>query len=177
MSVLVLSIDPGVVNCAATVFTVNANSRYKILATGFIQNTVKDMKIIIEQVVPFMEELDELQKTYGKFDFVVAERFQSRGRFNGTSIECINVMIGAMAALHNERFRLFTAATWKNSVNRVIKLDSLYSIVKKAGKTNHELDSFLIGSYMVSKELGLPLYDYLKESDRFLNHFCRTPIL
>jgi hypothetical protein len=129
------------------------------------------MKDPLAQYRAYKRELMAL----GKFDLVVAERFQARGN-KGPTIECISVMLAALLELYPGKTVFLTASTWKNRVNRVFDLKAYYDDLKHAQvdvrpvsdrKTVHELDSSLMGLYAFYRHTKREYYTaFAKESAR-----------
>ena len=108
--------------------------------------------------------LDQL-RIYKKFlvrcikegpDLVATERYMTRG-IKGKSIECVSMMNGIAASMLTAKgisFILYSAASWKNSINRIVDLKELYVKCKKHLKP-HEIDSAFIAlsAYMKYKTI------------------------
>lgn len=145
-NLVILSMDPGKVNFAWSVIEARRPFSVKLLATGMIHNTVKDLtKNLREQVITYSRELQEIIEEY-QVNSLIMERFLSRG-MGGTTIEVVNLMIGAalMTAQRTiKRQKLITAAQWKNAFNRVASLEKFY---EGASCNVHQADSIGIGLY------------------------------
>lgn len=193
MAYTVLSVDPGSKNFAASVLQVREDGedlRIKVLCTKLVHNTVHKPMNLVEELRAFQAEIYSLEFTHGPFDLVVAERFQSRG-LKGTTIESINMMLGALAIMY-PCLELYTASTWKNSFNRAMEsrngdkaLNELYEdhkqmvkpVPKAERRTIHELDSSLMGIYHSCKKFGVdPFYQIAtpKKIGKFLNHWDKA---
>ena len=97
-------------------------------------------------------------------DAVIIERYQARG-LKGSTIEAIAMMISVMSMIcisRNIPIVLVTAATWKNSVNRLDDMDELYELGESKGITPHELDGVLMSIYLASKRFNLELSECLR---------------
>lgn len=95
-----------------------------------------------EQMEAFAAEWETVFTTY-EIEHITCERFQTRG-IKGKTIEAVSMMNGALlmqAARHFITFDCITAATWKNQVNRYLRLEDLYRL----GLTPHTVDSCFIG--------------------------------
>lgn len=184
--VTLLSLDPGTRNFAASVLVgkvVDDLLRVHVVGTTMIDVTMDDMKYAQILASNFSKEMARLEKQY-KFSHIVAERYQARG-IRGTTVECVNVMLGIMLNQFSHcDISFFTAATWKNRYNRNLDLKDLYvdlkdlesSKKKEFRKTEHELDSCLLGIYHLCNLHNIPHFnnisDYKREKS-FLNHFSK----
>lgn len=192
MAITVLSMDPGTSNYAASVLRVASDDtrmKVKVVGTRLVENTVKVPADLVPELRSYISEIRYLEHLYGPFDLVVAERFQSRG-LKGTTIEAINMMLGALAVTYPE-LTIYTASTWKNAFNRKLdpfNLKDLYDDLKELVKpipkaersTVHELDCSLMGIYHACKELGFDtfhMFDTESKVTSFLNHFEQAPRL
>lgn len=146
----ILSLDPGTTNYGLSILSIQ-NGKLVLEGTKLVKNRVRDMKKPEAQYKAYKAELRKL----GKFDLVVAERFQARGN-KGPTIECISLMLGALLELYPGKTLFLTASTWKNRLNRSFDLKDYYEYLKtqqshirpvSARKTVHELDSSLMGLY------------------------------
>ena len=143
----IVSFDPGVTNFAWSVLEVTRPFHVKLIATGMIDDTLKDLTgSMLKNLAPFRGEVLEILEEYS-VDHMIMERFQARG-MKGTTIELVNVMIGKLAAMWKKRshrsFKLVTAAQWKNEWNRRSDLKEFY---KKASCAVHQVDAIGIGMY------------------------------
>ena len=143
----ILSFDPGTKNFA---YSIIKNGKCKEI--GFLNPTVNDLKneLFMLLVRKFLRQIKRLVQKH-KPDFVIAERYMVRGRFNGAQAECVNVMLGLIAFICQKlriHFQLITAAVWKNQFHRDIGPKSLvthYKMVKKMPP--HVMDATFIGLY------------------------------
>jgi len=160
-SLRVLSLDPGVTNFAWAVTEADRSSML-VLASGMLNNTITDLKVSIkDQSKLFKEEILEIIQEY-QVDSIILERFMSRGH-GGTTIELVNIMIGVLlgmpcAAL--KRWKLVTAAQWKNEWNRRADLSAFYS---KVSGTVHQVDAIGIGMYGIDTWFDQVPFDYLTD--------------
>ncbi len=186
MKYTVISADPGTKNFAFAVTEhqlVKGKLRSKIIATGMVEQTITTMGDgLLEEMRVFEQTLIAMREKY-KPDHVFFERFQSRG-LKGTTIECINVMLGIMVrTFRKEEPKLLLASTWKNRINKRVDLKATYKdyklTSKKSPKTQHELDATLIGFYGVTRLLGMSDFENFTESnwDSFINWFLTRPNL
>lgn len=164
----VLSMDPGTGNFGFTVFKVkqvNDGIKFSIKGTGLVANTIKELKVHLQQQNRyFLDEMQQVIDEYGPFSLMTAERYQTRG-IKGTTIECINVMLGGLLCRADTDFRLYPAVSWKAAAKKCFDLDALYEETKGQEKTPHELDSFLIGIYRFSLAAGIKPFEQFKDDD------------
>lgn len=162
----ILSMDPGTGNFGFTVFTaklVNDKIRFNVQGTGLVANTIKELKVHLQkQNRYFLDEMQEVIDEYGPFSLMTAERYQTRG-IKGTTIECINVMLGGLLYMADTDFRLYPAVSWKAAAKKCFDLEELYEETKGQNKTPHELDSFLIGIYRFSLAAGIKPFEQFKD--------------
>ncbi len=180
-SITVLGLDPGTNNFGLSIIKFRPKTQsIKVVGTTFILNPLRELKAFLQdQTAFFQEELREITDEYGPFDFCIAERFQSRGRGGGATIELINVMLGIVLSTVKCDTRVVTAATWKNSFNRSYSLESLYSEIDEYGLTSHQLDATLLAIFRVSQVYGLNGFSFLTETklDSLINDFVRSKSL
>lgn len=119
----------------------------------------KRTPMVMEQpfVIQFDDFLNEWNSIIKEFSpsKVSSERFQPRGRGGGKTIELVNMMNGSVATLarsHGADYECFTAATWKNEVNKIITLDELY---KTLHIPPHIVDAVLINVHGILNKHGL----------------------
>ncbi|MDR8054227.1 hypothetical protein [Burkholderia cenocepacia] len=108
----VLAIDPGTKNAGLAVLQLDCtielgsdagppfaldDCRWSILHAGMLSSPVNDMKQLARQSAAFYLELSDLMIKY-RPDGLAVERFQTRGN-GGTTIECVNAMIGIMSVM------------------------------------------------------------------------------
>jgi hypothetical protein len=149
----VVGFDPGTTNFGVfggVLQGVKTLHRVRPLISYMLQNPIKKIPSDGSDFSEaFMREIAEIFRKV-KPDVVVIERFQARGLM-GPTIELISVMIGLIASLLTDLaekegrhiiFRVLTASTWKNSVNRVVSLDNLYERV--SAKDKHRMDACLM---------------------------------
>lgn len=146
----VLAFDPGSTNFAWSVIEVTRPFNARLLATGMLLNTIKEIKNHIDvQISAFEYEVTQLCTEY-KVDHLIAERFMYRMGIKGITMELVNIMIGSLQTLWAARLTrpntllLVTAAQWKNEWNRLSDLKSFYN---EAKCTVHQVDSIGIGLY------------------------------
>lgn len=179
----VLSGDPGKVNFALAV--VDIKKKLTIVGTKMCEHPVQAMHLdVVAAAQEFLQELDDLWDTYGPFDAVCFERFQSRG-LGGNTIEVISLMLGLVAVFaHKHGIPAFfiTASQWKNAFNRTMTLKQLYEdyklTSKKSPKAIHEFDATLIGVYTLYNLRNIiPFADMDRYIEGFMDRFLGAPHL
>ena len=147
----ILSMDPGTTNHAWSVLKVSRPFKVQVVASGMIENTVKDLKGNMRpKVLEYVGEIAELVEMYGATHLIM-ERYMARG-MKGATIECVNVMIGAVLSalglarlgVRGKNALLIPASQWKNEWNRRSSLENFY---KKVNCVAHQVDSVGIGLY------------------------------
>ncbi|AQQ46742.1 hypothetical protein KDW67_34435 [Burkholderia cenocepacia] len=108
----VLAIDPGTKNAGLAILqldcTIELGSddgppfalgsyEWSIQRAGMLENPISDMKRLAQHSAAFYAELSNLMIRY-RPDGLAAERFQTRGN-GGTTIECVNAMLGIMSVM------------------------------------------------------------------------------
>lgn len=173
-----MACDPGTGNFAITIFRYNTlTGKVKLLYCGMLQNPIKNLtanpirskprrgKKAIEKDEPtfeigyqlYRDEIEWFFDNY-KITHVVAERFQSRGRFNsGDQGELISLMLGTMFTIAKDRgakFLTTIAGVWKQAVARLgIDLPSVYEYGKMNFRIEpHPIDSTLIGLWHANRD-------------------------
>jgi hypothetical protein len=195
--ITMLSCDPVTKNFASALVSgtyTNGKLRFKIHGTRVMERTV--LSLVDEpanQMAQFIREVEDVISNAGlEPEALYMERFQSRGN-GGTTIECINFMLGTMVYHFRDRcpVSLLTAATWKNRVNRYLILKEAYKAyglqLKASPKTAHELDAVLIGMYGICRHFGVDDFacfddsegseEYNKKFDGFMEYFLQAPHL
>lgn len=193
----ILSFDPGTSNFA---FSVQEHSYDGNKLKSNVEGTGMFTKVITQltgnhmnvQVNKFRRSMERMRDLY-KPDVVYIERFQSRG-LTGTTIECINIMIGIMLVVfHAQNPNIYLASTWKNRINKVLldhyentgtkkasQLDLTYKQYEMSRvasvKTPHELDATLIGFYGACREFGMRDFENFSTGnwDEFIEWFLTT---
>lgn len=184
-----LACDPGVGNFAVTVFRYNPNTGgTKMLYCGMLENPIKNLtsnpvrnkkrrnKPDLERDEPsfdvgyllYRNEIEWFFDTF-KPTHVVAERFQSRGRFNsGDQGELISLMLGTMFTIAFERrakFYTTIAGVWKKAFEKQVSanLQTVYDYGKmNFGIEPHPIDSAMIGLWHANREKKWPITKLLK---------------
>ena len=187
----VLSCDPGTKNFAVSLLTarkVEEKLRFKIHGTLILDSTVTQLKQDVgRELRNFTNDFDTITGNHNVVpDALFMERFQARG-LGGTTIECINFMLGAMIYKYHETtdIRLPTAATWKNRINKHVDLKNAYKKYNLhrviTNKTPHELDAVLIGMYACYQHFGLPDFECFSKGEesleKFIGYFEQIPTL
>jgi len=175
-------VDPGTANYSYSYLQCQnkrGSLRLKILSTGMLHWTISNLtdspqkpikskrrkKIPIkDQMVPCFSEQQALfekdwranTKLYAPTLWAV-ERFQiRRGGSGGKTIECVSMMNGILAALARRNkitFNMITAAQWKNRVNPLHDLESIY---KEVNVPDHVVDANFIALYQALKHFEMP---------------------
>jgi len=172
----VLSGDPGTRNFALAVQeakVVEGRLKIRIIGTAMIPDThtLTDLKEETQdQLKRFRRIMIGLRKEYEP-DFVLMERFQSRG-MGGATIEHVNMMLGvAMLSFRGASCDILTAAMWKNRTHKFFDLKAAYrgyGLTSKAkaytGIAEHELDAALIGLYQLHKAFDLPPFQMFEDN-------------
>lgn len=151
--IIILSLDPGVVNFGYSVLEIKKPFSIRIHISGMLCNTIYDLtQDTLEQNILFSNEINSIIKKYN-IEAICIERYQSRG-MGGSTIESVNQMIGCIYRIYTSTYRkrkclLFkqpVPSQWKNFLNRhgKIKLEDFYLMVNCLP---HQIDSVLLGIY------------------------------
>lgn len=160
--VTVLSLDPGVTNCAWAVLDSGRSGAVKLLATGMIQNTVREFTgdAVRESSARFTNEIQQLVEEYS-VTHLIAERFMSRG-MKGLTIELVNAMLGILINGWKGRrgtLKLVTAAQWKNEWNRNSDLTAFYA---ECDCEVHQVDAIGIGLYGIDHWFNRKPFEHIR---------------
>lgn len=167
----VLSFDPGYQNFAwvKTKYDTNIYNdifAHEIEACNQLVHTitqVKSQKSVHKELRDFVAEVTDLMLD---IDYIVVERFQSRGVKSGLTQECVTMMIGILlyhADIMNIPILLVTPSSWKNKLNGIVDLKMLYSM---SWTTPHVLDAYLLGYYGICTHLNtIPFEGYGKDKN------------
>jgi hypothetical protein len=162
---VLLAQDPGTANFGYAILKVSFLKRrpkVEVLQFGRLLTTVRSLKDDLrKQVFEHQAELSSLDAQFG-IDAFIAERYQSR-RMGGTSIECINLMLG-VSCRHfvDKKYKLMPASQWKNAAAKAeLWFDDLYTELKPLKITPHAIDAVCIGLYGVSLLFKLPPYEFV----------------
>lgn len=149
----ILTLDPGKSNfafCLAEVPELNRYTPPKVLATGFIENTIR--KINNDSVIEFSDTImEKLKSELTSGDSLFIERYALRGGFGGKNstfnIELMNLMIGIVVSVANTlgvSVTIVTASVWKKWCNKRGIPDFPKETRKRGnlrfGRTIHERD-------------------------------------
>ena len=85
-----------------------------------------------------MSRFSHLQSKKHGVDFILAERYMSRGR-NGATIEYVNQMLGALEYASPYEVTQISASTWKNRLKRIFDLKQFYKECYRVEP--HEIDA------------------------------------
>lgn len=172
-NVTVLSLDPGVTNCAWAALKSDRDGRVKLLGTGMIQNTVKEFTgdAVCESSSKFTREIQQLMEEFS-VTHLIAERFMSRG-MKGLTIELVNAMLGILINSWKGRlgtFKLITAAQWKNEWNRNSDLTAFYSM---CACEVHQVDAIGIGLYGIDHWFNRKPFEHIRKLEKTLTKQIR----
>lgn len=143
---------------------VKVEKRRKSKATGktTVKNGGKQEPPLPIGFALFWDEFTAIMEEY-KITYVVAERWQTRGRGGDSTVEGINIMIGAVLSYclaKGIQYQLITAAIWKNECARLFDkehLKALYKLAKKNhGREPHAFDAFFMAVYVKAKNMLRP---------------------
>jgi hypothetical protein len=158
----ILSMDPGTANFAWSVLEACPDSPPKLLGYGMVKNTIVTMTgNMVNPIGKFVAEIHSICEEFG-VKAVIMERFMFRRGLNGSTMECVNTMIGAVLGYVHECFPNNTAtltipaSQWKNAYNSKFNLEKTYLDSKQ---TAHIIDSALIGIYFSGYLYNLPYFD------------------
>lgn len=163
----ILGIDPGTNNFAYSVHEItsvkNGVVTTKPLQRGLIFNTVRDLRSRAprNELPDFIANVMTIIEKY-PISMWIAERYMIRPGAGGSTIESINIMLGALAqVLHPLPFRLIPASEWKNAVQRsghhtlvdlyqVLGAEDSVKVTRPDQITVHEIDACHIAEYGAS---------------------------
>lgn len=110
---------------------------------------LKSPMIIRKETIGYKTEIEGLISEYG-VDFMIAERYQSRG-MGGVTIELVNQMIGTLRSIGtdtNTPLKVMPASQWKVPLgHQGVVLDDVYAKAKTMFVSDHEVDAAYIGLY------------------------------
>ena len=166
--VTVLSLDPGVTNCAWSVLEAGRTGMPKLLATGMIRNTIKEFTgdDLESRSKLFSNEIQQLVEEFS-VTHLIAERFMSRG-MKGLTIELVNAMLGILINLWAGApgsMKFITAAQWKNEWNRNSDLTAYYS---RCACEVHQVDSIGIGLYGIDHWFNRKPFENIRSLEKRL---------
>lgn len=185
----ILSMDPGTTNYGATVLEAaikDQELKVRVVGSSMLERPIRNPLYAAKEGRAYIANIFHLEYLYGPFDYVCAERFQSRG-LKGKTVESVNIMLGLLIT-HYPQLELYTAGTWKNAFNRMnpdYPLDDVYNALKdiNSGRKKvdrheiHELDCSLMGQYHIAKLHNLVPFANLNGAKRigaYLKHFDRS---
>ena len=170
---IIFAADPGVRNYGFCILKVwpkppsSAKIRWKILLFGRLLSTVADLKEPLPKQFTLHKEALESLKGQFNASFFIAERFQSR-MMGGTTIESVNIMLGAGLAVFDSLPRkIITASQWKNAAAKAeLWFDDVQREVHANKITNHAVDATCIGLYAASLLLKRTNpFDFVSQDD------------
>ena len=174
---MILALDPGKTHFAYAIL-----SKKGLVKTGMFKNTIKDLSLndsLNKQIIRFINECKNYTNKY-PIKYVVAERYQIRGKFGGTqgaSCEVINLMLGIIAYLFRKRSNVYciTPALWKNYMYKTYDFPNKTSLTEVFGFyglsknfstvpiLEHQFDAVGIGVWAANKFWEVDLYRKCKK--------------
>ena len=147
-----------------------------------VVDDLKTAAIIKEKSTAYLDWVKEKIERYHPAVFA-AERYMVRGGGSTITVEYVAFMLGSVSSLLlplGLPIKLLGASTWKNAFRRDPKtpeLESVYAEIKILHKqgtpiTPHQLDAFLLGTYVAHQAVGLKGYEFLPKN--FLHLLCKT---
>lgn len=175
--ITLLALDPGTGNFGYAVLKGSLSagsppSGLRVEAFGRIHSTIREIKVgLHRQVELYWATIEKLVEDH-KITHVVGERYQSR-RMGGTTIECVNIMIGVvltMCHLKSLPCKFIPASQWKNEMKRQgVDLEALYADLKPSGVTPHAIDAASIAEYGAYRLVGLKPFSETVNYEKRLN--------
>ena len=170
-SVTILALDPGTANHGWAVLRASKPFKIEVLSTGLVSNTITQMKgNMAEQAIAYTSEMQAISEQWG-CDRLAIERYMTRG-IKGTTIECVNAMIGCLLGLSWPEQgdavadkMVMPASQWKNEWNRYSDLEAFY---RKVNCVPHQVDAVGIGIYAASVWLEQKPFETIKKIERKL---------
>jgi Holliday junction resolvasome RuvABC endonuclease subunit len=126
-----------------TLSNLTSNTKLPVKSKRRVKQPDIRVSPFIDQLYDFKTNIKRIIKTNG-IDLIATERFMTRG-IKGKSIECVSMMNGIIASLaldKNIPFILYSAAGWKNSINKELDLKEFYKECKHLKP--HEIDASFI---------------------------------
>lgn len=155
---VILALDPGTKNYGYAVWETEGGHAH-LRQSGRIFTTIIALnRGLRQQARQHSITLNQLINDF-KVTHLIAERFQSR-RMGGTTIEAVNMMLGAISEICVEKnvyFKFIPASQWKLAVGRVKEdyLTEEYQLAKEFGITPHTVDAVMIGIYGLGTMKGV----------------------
>ncbi len=172
-SLTVMGIDPGSTNAGIAIINVKIKEdrvKVYIKECGKLKNLLTDLKKPHrKELQEHVKEIRDLAKKYN-VDFILAERYMSRGR-NGATIEYVNQMLGAMEYGLSYEITQISASTWKNRINRVFDLKQFYKYCYRVEP--HEVDAVFQAMWLAEKKLEIEFLEFF-ESDEARKNLKRV---
>ncbi len=168
-----MGIDPGSTNAGIAIINVKIKEdrvKVYIKECGKLKNLLTDLKKPHrKELQEHVKEIRDLAKKYN-VDFILAERYMSRGR-NGATIEYVNQMLGAMEYGLSYEITQISASTWKNRINRVFDLKQFYKYCYRVEP--HEVDAVFQAMWLAEKKLEIEFLEFF-ESDEARKNLKRV---
>lgn len=180
VTLTVLAHDPGKTNYGIAVVqgqAVRNKLQVKVLLTKKLRRPLKRLKDpeqLTAEVGAYLGEVGRLVEKY-KPDLMIFERFMSRG-IKGTTIEVVNVMLGALHCTFKQTLVPIAAVTWKSQFKRRWKFD-LDRAYKECKTEPHLVDATLMGIYLLSKELDVAPRLNFDQVLKAIEGVCAEPLI
>jgi len=126
-----------------------------VIENGMLLNPIQQLKRRKQLDRHLQKYLEECQShiSQHKAEFLIAERFQSRG-LRGLTVELVGLMLGALWWDLELPKQLVAAVTWKNEIKKWgVDLDKVY---KKSRTQRHQVDAMFLAIYAIIKILKAP---------------------
>ena len=182
----VLGFDPGPKNFGCfggEILLKESMPLLRVNESKMLVNTLNDLTGSLDKTIqPFMDEMSGYIE-YHRPHLIVIERFMTRGH-KGTTIEYVCVMMGALSALVNSyqeqgmsiRIMTPTAAGWKNRINKIIDLKTMYKVMKRYKIPDHQVDASLMPLIALRNKYDNP-YVFLadkRKRDKYIKSMIDT---
>jgi len=165
----ILSLDPGTYNYGYSIIEVYEDGDWSLLKSGRIHTTLKVMNSgMRDQSSGYAGVIRSLVRDHF-ITHVIAERYMSR-RMGGTTIECVNAMLGITMAVCDQLrvfLKVIPSSQWKNEAGRrnEFLLEDMYQSGKENRITPHTIDAVMIGLYGKSVVMNEVAFDGIREAD------------
>lgn len=166
MIITFLGIDAGSKNAGYAIISTRVKKdkiEYKLHECGKLKHLLNDLKEPAHnKLKTHVKELKEKINKYN-VDFILAERYMTRG-INGTTVEYVNQMLGALCVSVNQELTQIAAVTWKNRVNKFFNLKDFYKYCYRVEP--HEIDAIFQAMWLAEKKTGKDIFRKLKKEKR-----------
>jgi hypothetical protein len=152
---LMLGMDPGSRNFGISLVGLSGK-KIKVYANSVLMHPVNDLIDFVSAREIFLDEI----ATWFQHEVkgIIGERFQTRG-IGGPLIEQVSAMLALVSCAYRDKwFKLTTASTWKNKLNRRFDID-LKEIYPQVLTQPHQLDATMIAIYGLEEMIGAQI-DY-----------------